>query len=321
MSRFEVKLHANNLTFSAYSSYTEHQLAQVTPDRIILLLHGFPDTRQSFDEIWPILEKKYPAPSTLLLAPSLRGYEPETVLPSRLSYTPTDIASDVIGWIKEIIGDKKIPVHLIGHDWGALATFRTASLQPDLITSISTLAIPYMVNLSPLELLWHVPEQIYLSSYMVRMQTSYFYGSRLYEDAVTTVVGAQGKERKVLPYIEYLWKYWSPGWKFTQDELADFCEAVQKPGVVDATTGYYRSLAAKRDRYWRVDFNKVPGLLIGGRDDGCMSYRLYDLQREKLAPYGENVKIALVDKVGHFMHRENPVTIAELCIDWIDSHE
>jgi microsomal epoxide hydrolase len=278
-------------------------------------MHGFPDTRNTWEEVWELLVPEFPPEQgALVLAPSMRGYEPSSQVADH-NYTLTDIAHDFIEWILQFTGGgqnigKDHFVHLVGHDWGALVAFKTANLRPDLLTSIATLAIPYLANMGRLQMFRQAPEQLWYSTYMIRMQNRLFYGKAL------------SQQGKTLPYIEGLWRYWSPNWRFSEDDLAHVCDTLRQFGVADAATAYYRCIARtaranpSNPYDWAVDFSKVPTLLLGGETDGCMSIRLYNLEMELLKDE-KNTRIVKLPTVGHFMHREAPRKVTELIVDWI----
>jgi pimeloyl-ACP methyl ester carboxylesterase len=89
---------------------------------LVLLLHGFPDTPSTWDDVRPRLAAKgYRA-----VSPFMRGYRP-TAIPERDADMET-IARDVLGLI-EALGEKSAIV--VGHDWGAAAAYGATSIAPD----------------------------------------------------------------------------------------------------------------------------------------------------------------------------------------------
>lgn len=304
--RETIVLQANERKFSAFASVTKQN-----PSRIVFMFHGFPDNNSTFDGIWDALQEKFP--DTHFVAPLMRGYEPSSQGPEQ-DYTMTQIASDVIQWARDMRSryGEHVPIHLIGHDWGAIVAFQTANLEPDLISSIACLAIPYLANISFLtELPFKCPIQIWFSSYQLTMQFPWLINYKMTRDS-------NGR----YPYLEMLWKYWSPQWDIPEDQISHVFNTFSQPGAIMATTAYYRCLrrsirANKGKPTWSVDFSKVPCLLLGGETDGCMHKSLYDIQRKKL--YDQpNVEIITVPGIGHFMQREDPQTIASILIKWLE---
>lgn len=303
----KITLQHENRTFSAWSSHP--QLAITNPrsfERVIIFLHGFPDNNESYENVTPIVAQHYKK-KVLLIAPVMRGYEPSSQGPDT-EYKMSDLAGDVRAWILLIVPNKEVPVHLVGHDWGAIVTFKTASMYPELITSAVTMAIPYLANLRPWHYLWYAPRQMYCLSYFFTMQYAFLYRRKF-------------GNLQVPGYLDELWKYWSPNWDFTT-QITSVRKTLSEPGVLDSATAYYRNLyrpSIIKERKWIVDFEKVPTLILGGDNDNCMVSELYDLEAQLLASTPK-VKVQLLSGVGHFMHREDPTKVTELICDWFDKY-
>lgn len=294
-------------SFTTWSSHPQQDLVPANFDRVIFFLHGFPDNNDTWNNIVPEVKANYRGQTVLTLCPLLRGYEASSIGDDH-DYKVHHLAEDIRAWILQIVPNKEIPVHLVGHDWGAIATFKAAEEYPELVTSCVTLAIPYIANLHLWHLVWYAPIQGYLSSYFITMQWAWLYGSKF---------GNLLKKG----YLDELWSYWSPGWDFSED-IKSVRKTLAQPGVLQATTAYYRNLFRLKDisrRRWIVDFEKVPTLLLGGEKDGCMSHKVYELESRVLAPQAK-VKVQLLSGVGHFLHREDPKKVAELICDWLQKY-
>lgn len=304
-----VKLRSDSKYHTALSNYTQKEISDSDYEKIIFFLHGFPDDNTSFNEVAPRFLQLFEGEKVLILIPLLRGYEQSSQHSSDSAYKTSDLAKDVFHFITENLEYDKnyTKIHLIGHDWGAITCFKTASMYPNLIDSIATLAIPYLSNLHLWDLI-KFPEQLYMSSYFLTMQLRYFYLKLEYETSENS-------------YLNQLWEYWSPNWNYSNADIEHVRKTLQKGTTVDHVTAYYRCLLNPlyiTNVRWHVDFKQVPTLLLGGRSDGCMSYKLYELEQQKLQ-HEPNVKIQLLSNVGHFLHREDPVKVSEILIDWIKS--
>lgn len=311
LKQYNITLTHGNRKFSTLSNFKESDVLGNRTNRpwsrVIFLIHGFPDNNLSYNDVWPLLLKAFGNERVLLLAPLLKGYEPSSQ-GKDLDYKPENMASDINSFITSIApGDK--PVHLLGHDWGAIISFKTAQLYPDAVTSIVTLAIPYLANLRAWHLAWYAPEQIYYSSYFLTMQAAFVYGPRFAQ----TGAGS---------YLDSLWRYWSPTWNYPRNAIESVRETLNNKGVIDAATAYYRCIMnpfnLRRNR-WLVDFDKVPTMIVGGETDGCMSVRVLRLEKELLSKH-KNVAVKEVPVAGHFLQREDPETIAKLAAEWFLLH-
>lgn len=306
VKQYDIKLENGNRKFSTLSSLPHDQVFNGRVwTRVIFLIHGFPDNNTSFNGIWNLMLDAFPGEKVLLLAPLIRGYEPSSQ-GSFSQYRPSDFASDIKEFITSIKPDGR-PVHLLGHDWGAITTFKTAQLYPQLVTSIATLAIPYIANLRIWELLWYAPEQAYLSSYFLTM------GLWGYSEKFKQT----GKDS----YLDYLWKYWSPTWNYPREAIESVRNTLTNNNVIDHAASYYSCLINPlniRQIKWIVDFDKVPAIIMGGETDGCMSVRI--LRREKVKLAGQNVSVKEIPNAGHFLQREEPEIVAKLASDWFLQH-
>src|ERR1700761_8506930 len=89
---------------------------------LVLLLHGFPDTAHTWDDLRPrIAAKGYRA-----VSPFMRGYHP-TEVPDRDPNQET-LARDPLALIDALGATEAI---VIGHDWGASAAYGSAALGPE----------------------------------------------------------------------------------------------------------------------------------------------------------------------------------------------
>src|SRR5580692_3120032 len=102
---------------------------------LALCLHGFPDTAHTWRHLVPALaEAGYRA-----VAPWTRGYAPTALSPDG-SYQVGALAADASALHEALGGDSRAV--LVGHDWGAFASYGAASLHPERWRRIVTMAVP-----------------------------------------------------------------------------------------------------------------------------------------------------------------------------------
>jgi len=284
MSEFEaLRLHAGPLTFSSLA-------AGVGPP--VLLVHGFPDHARSWRLQLPALaEAGYRA-----VAPTLRGYEP--------SSQPADGDYHIVRMAEDLGGE---PVHLVGHDWGAVIAYVAAALAPDRLRSLTTLAIPHPGRLQS-EGLRKLPSQILNSWYML------FFQLRGLADFVV--------EARDWAFIEKLWRDWSPGWDLPAAEVQSVKQTLAQPGVKKAALAYYRAMTDRRSDAAKETERLLSGpipvrtLALTGALDGCMDTRLHDLAISK-DDFPAGVEVVRVENAGHFLHQERPEEVNRLLLDWL----
>lgn len=283
-------LRAGSLSFSAH-------VAGAGPT--VLLVHGFPDHARSWRFQLPVLaEAGYRA-----VAPTLRGYEPSSQ-PADGDYHIVRMAEDVVAWIEDLGGE---PVHLVGHDWGAVIAYAVAVLAPDRLRSLTTLAIPHPGRLQS-HGLRQLPSQLLNSWYML------FFQLRGLADFIV--------EARDWAFIDKLWRDWSPGWELPAAELASVKQTLAQPGVKKAALGYYRAMADRRSEAAKQTERLLSGsipvrtLALTGALDGCMDTRLHDLAISK-DDFPAGVEVVRVEDAGHFLHQERPEEVNRLLLDWL----
>ncbi|EED31450.1 hypothetical protein NOR53_2833 [gamma proteobacterium NOR5-3] len=270
---------------------------------IVILLHGFPDTLRSWDaQLAFLADHGYRA-----IAVALRGYEPQSQPPDG-DYSSPSLVSDVVAWIEQLGGG---PVHLIGHDWGASIAYGVAMAVPNQIKSLSVLAVPHAGRF--LSEIHYYPKQLRLSWYML-----FFQLPRIADYVV---------RRNNFSFLRRLWRDWSPGWAFSEQQFAQVMEAFSRPQVVESALAYYRAAiglhslplggSSREQAPWSVN---VPTLGITGADEGCIAADVFtSMMREEDFP--EGLKVVTVADAGHFPHREQPALVNALLLEWLAAHE
>lgn len=246
---------------------------------LVLFLHGFPDTAHSWDRVLSEVARA----GFRAVAPFMRGYHP-TEIPKDGAYDGDTLGRDVLALIEALDEEQAI---VVGHDWGALAAYTAASLGPERVRMLVTLAVPHPASVLPTpKMLWAVRHFLPLRS----------------------KTGAQQVRANNFEYIDQLWRRWSPAWKdLPADETARVKEAFSEPGVVEAACGYYAALTPRVPASLRSRIT-VPAVAFAGMHD-TVSPRAYERARRSYAGSYEVVKVP----GGHFLHREHPTEfIAEL---------
>ncbi|MFE3546737.1 alpha/beta fold hydrolase [Nocardia sp. NPDC059177] len=103
---------------------------------VVVALHGFPQTATSLTELAELLAAR----GYRVVAPNQRGYSPGARPRGRRAYRIPELVGDVAALIETI---DRGPVHLVGHDWGAMVGWAVAAARPDLVASLVTLSVPH----------------------------------------------------------------------------------------------------------------------------------------------------------------------------------
>jgi pimeloyl-ACP methyl ester carboxylesterase len=267
---------------------------------VVLLLHGFPDCLRSFDAQLPA----FAAAGYRAVAVAMPGYEPGS---QRLdgTYDQATLAGEVVALIDALQAER---VHLVGHDWGAAVGYAVAAMAPQRLHSLTTMAVPHGGRFMA-EIGRH-PRQLRLSWYM-----GFFQLPRLPEKVVRSGNFA---------FLRRLWRNWSPGWAFTDDDFAPVAGTFAQPGVVESALAYYRAAVNLRamltpGKQPAIFDVPVPTLAMTGAHDGCIDADVFEaLCRDE--DFSGGFEVQRIAEAGHFLHRERPQVVNERIIAWLDAH-
>lgn len=240
---------------------------------LVLMLHGFPDTPHTWDDIRPRVAAK----GYRVVAPYMRGYRP-TEIP-RSDPNIETLARDALGLI-EALGAKD--AILIGHDWGAAAAYGAAVLGPERITKLVPIAIPHPATLQP------TPRKLWASRHFVTYK----------------VPGAARRFAKN-DALRKIYARWSPDWTPSDEELAPIRECFADEASREAAFGYYRALALTPPKFLRATI-AVPTVAFAGTGDP--QAKPADFEGARRMFRGSYEVEAMPG--GHFLHREHPETFA-----------
>lgn len=239
---------------------------------LVVLLHGFPDLPASWDSIRSHLN----AAGYRTVAPYLRGYHPSTF--SDRDFATRDQADDV-ALLLDALGEATAVV--IGHDWGADATYSSATVHPDRVTRMVALGIPHPSTLKPsLAAAWTGRHFLYFKLPWAAASARFF----------------------GLSMVDRLYRRWAPGWHGPLREVSveAAVEAFSDPRVLRGALAYYRALRPGTPLY-KAKIG-VPALVVGGADEPAV------LQAGYAATPGRFTgpcTVRILDGAGHWPHREN----------------
>ena len=277
---------------------TEFSYLECGSGKLALLLHGFPDTPQTWRHLMPQLANA----GYRVVAPFMRGYAPSAV-PTDGCYQTAMLARDANALHEELGGDGDAVI--IGHDWGAPSVYGAAIDAPSRWKKVVGMAVPPTAALG-LAFVQNL-EQIKRSWYMFFFQ----------HGLADLVVGANNHA-----YIEMLWRDWSPGYDASFD-LDGVKKSLADPKNLQAALGYYRatlgdgyrdpSLKALQDQMGSA-VPTQPLLYLHGANDGCIGAEVVEAAKS-MSP--ANVKFAIVKDAGHFLQLEQPQKVNKLISDFI----
>tara|TARA_B100000674_G_scaffold480952_1_gene481137 strand:+ start:158 stop:1039 length:882 start_codon:yes stop_codon:yes gene_type:complete len=264
----------------------------------ILCLHGFPDTRHTYEGV----ARRWAEAGYRVVAPQLRGYEHSSD-PGNGDFYLETLATDVIGWIEEL-GDQK--VHLVGHDWGAPIAYAAAALAPARISTVTAMSVPHLRHFR--ERIWRTPSQFKRSWYMAFFQLRGIAERTILSDRVD--------------FIRRLMGTWSPNQPPPETWFEQIDEVFSDPILTKNTLGYYRCAFDWRQGPGRRSLElarrrpSVPVLSLVGAHDGCMAPEVFEGVMEP-SDFQEGLTHRRIPGAGHFLHLDQPEIVAGTILEFI----
>jgi pimeloyl-ACP methyl ester carboxylesterase len=245
----------------------------------VLLLHGFPDSLRLWDAVAPRLE----AAGFQVIAVDQRGFGQSDAPVGAGHYHIDRLVSDAAGLLKAI-GIRE-PVHLMGHDWGAVVTWCLAITRPATVRSAVAISVGHPTEYARAGL-----EQKRKGLYTIGWQFP-----ALAERWLT----ADGWARM---------RHWLRQHPDPESCLRDLA----RPGRLTAGLNWYRgNLGSMLVKAWPQC--TVPMLGLWGSEDHCLA-------EDQMARSGRRVSgrwhYERVDGAGHWLPLEQPALVASLAARW-----
>lgn len=266
-------------------------LAWGPPDgRLVVALHGFPDTAHSWRHLGPHLADR----GFRVVAPHTRGYAPSAVPADGCFHVAALMADAAAVHAALDGGDDAV---LVGHDWGAITAHALGAHERSPYARVVAMSVPPLTTMGgrgPRVLARQARHSWYVAFHQLPFLP----------------------ERLLDREVRRLWRDWSPGYDAAAD-LPHVLAALAEPAHRSAAVGYYRAIRSP----WRVppayaDWKRtwdgtptVPTLYLHGADDGCLDPAFAEGLEERL-PAGS--RVATVPGAGHFLQVERPEAVNEL---------
>ena len=262
---------------------------------LVLCMHGFPDNAYTYRYLLPELARA----GFRAVAPFMRGYAP-TEAPKDGRYEAALLGQDALCLIDALDAGRAA---LVGHDWGAFAVYCAAALGPEKVTKLVMMgtapqgAGEYM-NMRFLKGVWH-----------------HFYFQM--PDAERTLAYND------FAFIEDFLRDLSPGWDIPREILESIKETFRKPGVLEASIGYYRQNfnpglqdPALKDLQGRATTSpiRVPTLALHGDQDrpgGLEAFAKMDRF------FMGGLEKVVVPDTGHHLHLEKPKEVNRRIVEFL----
>lgn len=277
----------------AYEEYGERSA------RPIVLFHGWPDDVRTWDSIAPELAQR----GYHVVVPYLRGFgatrfrSPATPRSGQNSAIGQD-AADLLAAL-----DLKDAV-LAGHDWGARCAYGGAILASERVRAVVSIAVPYGSNMAT-QTMSYAQVQAYWYHWFFSLER-----------------GRQTLENDRAAFCRNLWRGWSPGWQFSDEEFARTAISWQNADFVAITVHSYRhrwgndvddpQYAEVNKRIVSLPPMPVPVISLFGADDRVTLLESTAVPETRFA---RGYIARVVAGAGHFVQRERPQPVLEAILE------
>ena len=245
----------------------------------VLLLHGFPDSRKLWHPITPFfIAKNYQ-----VIAPDLRGFGDSPIPPNKQQYKINVVIEDIIALLKA--HKIKRPIHIIGHDLGAVLGWCFALAHPELVKSLVAVSVGH-------------PKAYARAGWRQKLKGLYVLGFQF--PRLTEYMLARNDF--------YLLRKWA-----RQHPLADEAiQAIAPTGRLTAGLNYYRAnIVAILLKSWSNC--KIPVLGIWSTKDSFLSE---DQMRDSEKYKDANWKFVKIEGGGHWLPIDEAAQLFKLADDW-----
>ncbi len=254
---------------------------------LVIALHGFPETRRSWDRVTPFLvEAGY-----RVLAPDQRGYAPGARPRGRRAYRLDHLAADVLG-LADRAGTERF--HVMGHDWGGAVAWSLAAWHPDRLLTMTSLATPH--------------GKAFLRSMVTSTQLLHSWYMAYFQLPLLPELGFREPGVRLLRRMLL-----RSGLDATA--LDGYLEVLGEPGAATGALNWYRALPFTPPS--RLGPSLVPTLYVYGDRDVALGRRAADLTGHFVTgAYHYEV----LHGAGHWLPEENATTVAELFLQHTAFH-
>ncbi|WP_134500502.1 alpha/beta fold hydrolase [Microvirga pakistanensis] len=256
---------------------------------LVILLHGFPE----FWWAWRYQIEALARAGYRVLAPDQRGYNLSDKPQGRRAYDLDTLAQDVIG-LSDALGYGTCS--LVGHDWGGLAAWWTASRHPDRIERLVAINAPHPSVAGPY--MRRHPSQMLRSSYIGFFQLPY----------LPEALFSAGDHRTLKRSLQRT----SRAGTFSDQDLAEYERAWSRPGALTGMLNWYRALPLRPPRR-PPGILAMPVLAIWGMRDRFLEFGLCE-QSLALCAHGRALPLP---RATHWVHLEEAEAVNAALIDFL----
>jgi pimeloyl-ACP methyl ester carboxylesterase len=297
------------------------QLPNAANGKLIVLLHGFPESWYSWrHQFAPLAAAGYH-----VVAPDMRGYGDSDKPQDIDAYNQVEVTNDIIGLIKALGYATAI---VVGHDWGAPTAWSSALNHPTVVSAVGSLSVPFSprAEMPPLDMLKIIFQdkffyQLYFqepgvaeAEFQADVRTSlrkfYHMASGQMDIGLMPDKAADADLLSDLPDPEQMGAWMS-------DADLDFYVNEFSRNGFRGPLNYYRNL----NLTWELTEGapteiQQPALFVAGDRDGVIAMAAQAL--ENMPKHVTDLRVnALIPDIGHWTQQEAAEATNEYLLDWL----
>jgi pimeloyl-ACP methyl ester carboxylesterase len=256
---------------------------------LIILLHGFPE----FWFGWRNQIGALAAAGYRVVAPDQRGYNLSDKPAGVASYDLDQLAADVVALAAHYTD---APFNLVGHDWGAVAAWWTATRTPEKLRKLAVLNCPHpAVWRAAME---HDPVQRKASWYVRAFQLPWLPEALMRSGNFRALIGALREAKAPL-----------------SDEDAECYRAAwRQPGALTGMVNWYRAILRHQFAPIAPGSIRVPVQIIWGQQDRYALPALAEASKALCA----DARLVFLPEATHWVAQDAPEHVNALLLDFLN---
>jgi len=254
----------------------------------VILLHGFPEFWYGWRyQIGALAEAGY-----RVVVPDQRGYDLSDKPKGIANYDVDKLADDIVALAAHYTS---APVNLVGHDWGAIAAWWTATRHPQKLRKLAVLNCPHPA-------VWRQamdtdPVQRKASSYVRSFQVPILPELLMRSGNFRALIGALRESRTPL-----------------SEEDAERCRAAwRQPGALTAMANWYRAVLRHKFEPVAPGSIRLPVQIVWGQKDRYALPALAEASKALCA----DARLTFLPDATHWVAHDEPERVNAILLDFL----
>jgi pimeloyl-ACP methyl ester carboxylesterase len=293
---------------------------------LVILAHGWPESWYSWRHQLPALARA----GYHVVAPDMRGFGSTDAPLDVREYDILQLVADLVGIVDEAGADQAV---VVGHDWGSVAAWHAALLNPERFRAVVAMSVPYFGRSrdAPTRI-WkqrHGDTFYYILYHQTPGRAEAEYDTN--PEGLLRMLYASPDSPRAVPTIKdphkdaggWIGRWGQPGslpeW-LSEEDLAYYIREFERAGFRGGLN-YYRNL----DRNWELlkDMDQlipVPALFIVGAKDLVIAGMDQEMLEGRMGPVVPELRpIVWLEGAGHWIQQERAAECNRALLEFLDS--